>query len=114
MSFGVHYRCEIKISNSLKKSQLGPLTAGANQPVHWFLGSKGLGIQQERVYGWVCPNRPLTLPLNFLGPSNLHMGSAHQGKVVMPNLVSHLNQRLYLSGMHFGVAPKTVLKKTCV
>ena len=32
------------------------MLAGANQPVHWFLGSKGLGIQKERVYGLVCPN----------------------------------------------------------
>ena len=24
----------------------GPKGVGANQPVHWFLGGKGLGIQQ--------------------------------------------------------------------
>ena len=32
-------------------------TTGANQPVHWFLGGKGLGIQQgTRVYGLDRPN----------------------------------------------------------
>jgi hypothetical protein len=57
--------------------------------------------------------RSAYLTLHLLGPNNLHMASAHQGKVAMPILVSHLGQYLYLSDMHFGVAPKMASKNTC-
>ena len=34
-------------------AQRGP---GVNQPVHWFLRGKDLGINNEQVYGLVRPN----------------------------------------------------------
>ena len=40
-----------------REGQLVSGEVGVKQPVYWFLGGNGLGIQQGmRVYGLVCPN----------------------------------------------------------
>ena len=48
---GVFRHFPKQVSRSCSSSKKG---VGANQHVHWFLGGKGLGIQQgTRVYGLV-------------------------------------------------------------
>ena len=42
---------------------ISKLKAGAKQPVHLFLGGKGLGIQQGKSVWLVCPNRQLNGPV---------------------------------------------------
>jgi hypothetical protein len=41
------------------------MTAGANQPVHWFLGGKGLGIQQGTSVWVGSPKFSITCSANF-------------------------------------------------
>ena len=53
--------------------------AGANQPIHWFLGGKGLGIQQGTSVWFGLPNlwRMGVLPCTVQLPS--HWGVVNEG-----------------------------------
>ncbi len=42
---------------------IGEETAGTKQPVHWFLGGKGLGIQQGTSVWLVHPDQEETMCL---------------------------------------------------
>ena len=53
--------CEVRKSSRKGVRVRGGLElAGANQPVHWFLGDKGLSIQQGTIV-WVVSSKSLEL-----------------------------------------------------